>query len=55
MTKGNWIGGPNARLDQTDYWVGKKILLRVWARYRDRRRNASEAKWKRKKGNKNRK
>jgi hypothetical protein len=49
MTKENWVGGPNARLDQTDYWVGKKILLRVWARYKDKRRNAGEAKWKRKK------
>jgi hypothetical protein len=25
MTKGNWVGGPNARLGQTADWAGKKI------------------------------
>jgi hypothetical protein len=27
MTKGNWVGGLNARLDQTDNWVGKKNMV----------------------------
>jgi hypothetical protein len=26
MTKGNWVGGPNARMDQTDDWAGQKNM-----------------------------
>jgi hypothetical protein len=29
MTKGNWVVGLNARLDQTADWAGEKIWLRV--------------------------
>jgi hypothetical protein len=29
MTKGNWVGGPNARLGRTADWIGEKIWLRV--------------------------
>jgi hypothetical protein len=26
MTKGNWVGGPNARLGQTAYWADEKNM-----------------------------
>jgi hypothetical protein len=34
MTKGNWVGGPNVRLDRTDDWSGEKNMAKSmrWAR-----------------------
>jgi hypothetical protein len=34
MTKGNWVGGPNAWLGRTANMVSKKIMVEImrWAR-----------------------
>jgi hypothetical protein len=29
MTKGNWVGGPNARLDRTADSTAEKIMVKI--------------------------
>jgi hypothetical protein len=54
MTKGNWVNGPNVRLDRIADWAGETNMAEYEMAQRARRRNTGGQKIEKKKGNKNR-